>query len=101
MACAPWPDASPTQTGGSRCRTGPTCIATPGPRRGRPSRPDVLGEVLPGEGRPLRDEVGRGALEHDRAAVVAGAWTEVDDPVGVGHDRLVVLDHDHALARVD
>ena len=36
-----------------------------------------------------------------RAAVVAGARAEVDDPVGVRHDRLVVLDHDHRLARVD
>jgi hypothetical protein len=26
---------------------------------------------------------------------------EVDDPVGVGHHRLVVLDHDHRLAGVD
>ena len=34
-------------------------------------------------------------------AVVAGARAEVDDPVGVGHDRLVVLDDDHRLAGVD
>ena len=35
------------------------------------------------------------------AAVVAGAGAEVDDPVGVRHDRLVVLDDDHRLAGVD
>ena len=47
------------------------------------------------------DEVGRGALEDDATAVVAGAGAEVDEPVGVRHDRLVVLDHDHRLAGVD
>ena len=31
----------------------------------------------------------------------SGAGTEVDDPVGVGHHGLVVLDHDHRPARVD
>ena len=36
-----------------------------------------------------------------RAAVVAGAGAEVDDPVGVRHHRLVVLDDDHRLAGVD
>ena len=35
------------------------------------------------------------------AAVVAGAGAEVDDPVGVGHHRLVVLDDDDRLAGVD
>jgi hypothetical protein len=35
-----------------------------------------------------------------RPAVVAGAGAQVDDPVGVGHHGLVVLDHDHRLARV-
>ena len=35
------------------------------------------------------------------ATVVAGAGTEVDDPVGVRHDRLVVLDDDDRLAGVD
>jgi len=32
---------------------------------------------------------------------VARARAEVDDPVGVGHHRLVVLDHDDRLAAVD
>jgi hypothetical protein len=32
---------------------------------------------------------------------MAGAGTEVDDPVGMRHDRLVVLDHDDRLAGVD
>ena len=45
------------------------------------------GTVVDSEGR-------RGALEHHAAAVVAGAGAEVDDPVGVRHDGLVVLD-DH------
>ena len=41
------------------------------------------------------------ALEDDPAAVVAGARPEVDDPVGVGHNRLVVRDDDDRLAGVD
>ena len=36
-----------------------------------------------------------------RSAVVAGTGPEVDDPVGVGHDRLVVFDDDDRLAGVD
>jgi hypothetical protein len=32
---------------------------------------------------------------------VTGTRTEVDDPVGVCHDRLVVLDYDDRLAGVD
>ena len=62
---------------------------------------DVGREVLAGEGGAGGDEVGGGALEDDPAAVVAGAGAEVDDPVGVRHDRLVVLDDDDRLAGVD
>jgi hypothetical protein len=57
--------------------------------------------VLTGQGGAGGDQVGGRALEHDPAAVVAGARAEVDDPVGVGHDRLVVLDDDDRLAGVD
>ena len=32
---------------------------------------------------------------------MSGAGAEVDDPVGVGHHRLVMLDHDHRLAGFD
>ena len=39
-------------------------------------------------------------LEHDPATVMPGSWTEVDDPVGIGHHGLVVLDHYHRLARI-
>ena len=62
---------------------------------------DVGREVLAGEGGAGGDEVGGRALEDDPAAVVAGAGAEVDDPVGVRHDRLVVLDDDDRLAGVD
>ena len=62
---------------------------------------DVGREVLAGEGGAGGDEVGGCALEDDPAAVVAGAGAEVDDPVGVRHDRLVVLDDDDRLAGVD
>ena len=65
------------------------------------SAADVGGEVLAGEGGAGGDEVRRCALEDDPAAVVAGPGPEVDDPVGVRHDRLVVLDDDDRLAGVD
>ena len=64
------------------------------------NKPD-LREVLAREGGAGGDQVGRSALEHDPAAVVAGAGAEVDDLVGMGHDRLVVLDDDDRLAGVD
>ena len=57
--------------------------------------------MLAGEGGVGGDEVGGCALEDDPAAVVSGAGAEVDDPVGVRHDRLVVLDDDDRLAGVD
>src|SRR5579871_5455852 len=60
-------------------------------RRAR-SGADVRRQVLAGNGGAGGDEVGGRALEDDPAAVVAGAGAEVDDPVGVRHDRLVVLD---------
>src|ERR1700710_2912350 len=69
--------------------------------RGRRSGADVGREVLAGEGGAGGDEVGGCALEDDPAAVVAGAGAEVDDPVGVRHDRLVMLDDDDRLAGVD
>jgi S-(hydroxymethyl)mycothiol dehydrogenase len=62
---------------------------------------DVGGEVLAGEGAAIGGQVGGRALEHHPAAVVAGARAEVDDPVGVRHHRLVVLDDDDRLAGVD
>src|SRR4051794_6195480 len=65
------------------------------------SRPDVLRQVLRRESFLLFHELGGRALEHDPPAVVPGARPEVDDPVGVGHDGLVVLDDDHRLAGVD
>src|SRR6266540_6387798 len=69
--------------------------------RGPRSGADVDREVRAGEGGAGGDEVGGCALEDDPAAVVAGAGTEVDDPVGVRHDRLVVRDDDDRLAGVD
>jgi len=62
---------------------------------------DVVREVLAGERGAVRDEVGGRALEDDPAAVLACAGPEVDDPIGVCHDRLVVLDDDDRLAGVD
>src|SRR5215208_713664 len=69
--------------------------------RGPRSGADVGREVLAGEGGAGGDEVGGCALEDDPAALVAGAGAEVDDPVGVRHDGLVVLDDNDRLAGVD
>ncbi len=69
--------------------------------RGPRSGAGVVGrEVLASEGGAGGDEVGGCTFEDDPAAVVAGAGAEVDDPVGVRHDRLVVLDDDDRLAGV-
>ena len=64
-------------------------------------RADVRAQVLGRQGVGVGDEIGRGPLEDDRPAVVARAGTDVDDPVGVRHDGLVVLDDDDAVARLD
>ena len=56
--------------------------------------------MLPGRGGAGSDKVGWGALEADVTTLVAGAGTEVDDPVRVRHDHLVVLDDDDGLAGV-
>src|SRR5271170_7988188 len=58
-------------------------------------------EILAGKGGASGDEVGGRTLEDNPAAVAAGAGAEVDDPVGVRHDRLVVLDDDDRLAGID
>ena len=57
--------------------------------------------MLSGQRRFCRHEIGRRALEHDPPAIVARARTEIDDPVGVRHHGLVMLDHDHRLPRVN
>ena len=57
--------------------------------------------MLAGESGTGGDEVGRPALEDNPAAVVAGTGAEVDDPVGVRHDRQVVLDDDDRRAGVN
>src|SRR3954454_18396519 len=53
------------------------------------SAADVVGEMLAGQGRAGRAQLGRGAFEDDPAAVTSGTRAEVDDPVGVGHDAKV------------
>src|SRR5664279_4132850 len=89
-------ESAPIPSGESQRMT-PLASGCPrGPRSGA----DVGREMLAGEGGTGGDEVGGRALEDDPAAVVAGAGAEVDDPVGVRHDRLVVLDDDDRLAAV-
>src|SRR5579859_5770300 len=91
--------AAPTAYAPSRRSSGSS--ADSAWRGGSGSGPDVGREVLAGEGGPGGDEVGRRAFEDDQAALVAGTGTKVDDPVGVRHDPLVVLDDDDRLAGVD
>jgi hypothetical protein len=57
--------------------------------------------MLTGETGPLAARSNRCSFEDHPATVVARAGTEVDDPVGMRHDRLVVLDDDDGFARVD
>src|SRR5665648_982716 len=91
------PAASRSRSGALRSLAKHEGESARGPRSGA----DVGREVLAGEGGAGGDEVGGCALEDDAAAVVAGAGAEVDDPVGVRHDRLVVRDGDDRLAGVD
>lgn len=62
------------------------------------SHPNVFGKMLSRESRVGRNQLGRSALEHDPATVMAGIGAEIDDPVGVGHHGLVVRDDDDRLA---
>ncbi len=48
----------------------------------------------------LRQQVGVGAAVHDLAAVLAGARTDVDHPVGVRDGVLVVLDDDQGVPQI-
>jgi hypothetical protein len=50
---------------------------------------------------PRGDQIGGRAGEDHPAAVLTGARTQVDDPVGVGHHGLVMLDHDDRVAIVN
>ena len=47
------------------------------------------------------DRFGRDIFESNLPAAVSRARPEVDDPIGVRHHRLVVLDHDDGLSGVD
>lgn len=55
---------------------------------------NVVGKVLAGEGGAGADERCGSALEDHPTAVVSSSGTEIDDPVGMGHNGLVMLDHD-------
>ncbi len=63
--------------------------------------PHVFAEVACRERRPVRDELGRGPREDDASAVVTGTGTEIDEVVGMRHDRLMVLDDDDRASGVD
>ena len=64
-------------------------------RRPVPQRESAPG----GGGGPARDRR-RAALRDDAAAAGAALRPKIDDPIRLGHDVEVVLDHDHAVAGV-
>ena len=57
--------------------------------------------MLSGECGAVGDELLGSAFEDDPTAVVTGSRAEVDDPVGVRHHGLVVLDDDDGLTGID
>ncbi len=86
-----------------RARLGHDDARLPGPRGLRLARGrDALcpAQVLTGEGAGVGADRLRAAEEHHLAAALAGAGTEVEDPVGLEHDLRVVLDHDQRVARI-
>ena len=62
---------------------------------------DVARHVFAGERRGIGDDGGGRCLEDDAPTVMAGTRSDVDDPVGVRHDRLVMRDDDNRPAGVD
>lgn len=48
----------------------------------------------------VRQQVGVGTAVHDVAAVLAGARTDVDNPVGMRDGVLVVLDDDQGVPQI-
>src|ERR1700722_8801025 len=57
--------------------------------------------MLPGESRSRSNELRRCSLEDDPATFVAGTGPDIDDPVGVRHDGLMVRNDDDRRAGVD
>jgi len=49
--------------------------------------------MLAGGRGPRGNELSRRSLEDNVPAVMTSPWSEVDDPVGVRHDGLVMRDH--------
>ena len=62
---------------------------------------NVLSEVLAVRAELVGDEIGWRSLEDDQPAVVAGAGPQINNPVGVRHDRLMMLDDDYRHTGVD
>src|SRR5258706_12095680 len=58
-------------------------------------------QCCPGVAGGASDQTLRRRLGYHAAAAHAALGAEVDDPVGLGDDVEVVLDHDHAVAAVD
>jgi len=48
----------------------------------------------------MRHDLGRRAVTHDAATVLAGTGTQIEDAIGLDHDLRVVLDHQQRVACV-
>ena len=80
-----------------------TVSLRPSPRRrwAGSSMREVAAQVAAGQaGLRRAHHLGGRARRHDLPAVPAGARAEVDDPVGLLHRLVVVLDHHHRVADV-
>ena len=70
------------------------------PVAGRASAAESGGQVVTGEGRLMLGHVRRRSGRDDAPAVAPAPRAEVDDPVGLGDEVEVVLDHDHRMALI-
>jgi hypothetical protein len=61
----------------------------------------ALLQILAGQRLFDIEQVARGPLEENGAALVAAFGSHVDDPVGVANDIEVVLDDDDGVAAID
>src|SRR6185312_3813278 len=57
-------------------------------------------QILAGDRAGRVSDLSRQALRHDLPAVPPGARADVDQVIGLAHDRLVVFDDQHAIALV-
>ena len=70
------------------------------PPRARHRRPHLSAQALARQAAAVAQQLVVGPLEDHAASLLAGARTQVDHVVGLGHDGAVVLHHEHGVALV-